>query len=58
VQKKLKDLGYNVLVVPEAPTMLFQSGAKINIGEMNSETLLNFQNTVIRFVVDLEDGIS
>jgi len=58
ISQKLRDLGYAVLIVPEAPTIIACGGGLINIQKMDAATLIRFQNTVVRFVIDMEDDFS
>jgi hypothetical protein len=58
VAEKLRKIGYRVLIVPEAPTILAQGGGMINVHLMTSAALIKFQNTIVRCVIDLEDNLS
>lgn len=57
----LREKGYVVFTVPEAATMIFQSGGTLNLAEYNDEMKMRFQFFLMMMQMSLEDcllGIS
>lgn len=51
----LKQIGYRVLLVPEAATILMKGGAFINTPKMTHKDAVDFQINLMRLQMDLED---
>ena len=55
IKQDLTQLGYKVLVVPEAATLLMKGGAFIVSGSFTEAQGLGFQKLLIKLQVALED---
>ena len=51
----LKQMGYRVLVVPEAATILKKGGAVIQTGQMKFANAVKFQKNLMKLQMDLEE---
>lgn len=51
----LKQIGYRVLLVPEAATILMKGGALIQTPKMTHRDAVDFQINLMRLQMDLED---
>lgn len=55
ITKDLQQLGYKVLIVPEAATIIMKGGAMIVSSSFTEEQGLQFQKALIRKQIGLED---
>jgi len=55
VRDDLIQLGYKVLIVPEAATLIKKGGAMIASGDFTEQQGLNFQKALIKKQIALED---
>lgn len=55
ISQDLTQLGYKVLVVPEAATLIMKGGAMIVSSEFTEQQGLQFQKALMRLQIALED---
>jgi thymidylate kinase len=57
VAEQLREKGYTVFTVPEAATMIFQSGGQLNFDKFNDEMIKKFQYYLLMLQMTIEDAL-
>jgi len=57
VAEQLREKGYTVFTVPEAATMIFQSGGQLNFEKFNDEMVKKFQYYLLMIQMTIEDAL-
>lgn len=57
VAEQLREKGYTVFTVPEAATMIFQSGGQLNFEKFNDEMIKKFQYYLLMIQMTIEDAL-
>ncbi|KAM3138809.1 hypothetical protein pb186bvf_009012 [Paramecium bursaria] len=52
--EKFRERGFDVYVVPEAATLIFQGGGMINLAQFSEEQIIQFQASLLRLQMALE----
>ena len=58
IQEKMKELGYQVFIVPEAATLIFNGGGMLDMREYKKSQAIQFQTNLLKLQIRLENSMT